>query len=207
MTIEFRNNGMEIFNDGIMVHSHYSNKVILPGQVKSSIRRNIDHKMPPFDREKLIRQGGAGKGQLDAYLDTYVSDLQDVLLAEADKHRAALSYERMITRERQLDVILNGLPLTVDNEVTDEFGNITIEQIRNPLREGFEKGHVMLDGLPLQIEEQLYDREGNPTKTQMIDNPERTKTLGEHVTVNAGLDKTEAKTDVMAVVAARAANA
>jgi len=201
MTIELRNNGMELWYEGRMIHSHYSNKIWTNSQVESSMQRVIDSKLPEPAREKVIRQGGSAKTQMDDYFDQYVSSIKTTLATESEKHRAALSYERLSGRLPQLDTLLNGLPLTVDQEVVDPVtGDVTVVQVPNPLREGYPDGDVMLDGLPLQIEEQLYDLDGNPTKIQMIDNPERARVQAEYDTTSAGILKTESNSAVMAIV-------
>lgn len=203
MSIEIRNNGMEVFYEGRLIHSHYSNQVWTPSQIETSVQRVIDSKMSQPKREAIIRRGGPNKAALDDYFDSFVSGIHATLSAEAEKHRGALSYERMVIRKGQLDMLLNGLPLEVEETYLDDNGVEQTRMIANDLRAGYEPGHVMLDGLPLQIEQQLFDDEGNPTTTQMIDNPARATATEQSATVVMGIDRLLTNADVMAIVNAR----
>jgi len=203
MSIELKNDGMEVLYDGKLIHSHFSNKVWSPSQIEASVQRVINAKLPQPAREKIIRQGGATKAGLDAYFDAFVDGIKDTLIAEAEKHRKALSYERMTIRLEQLDIQLNGLPIQVEETYIDAEGAEQVRMIDNPLRIGYEVGHVMLDGLPLQIEQPTYGVDGELAGTEMIDNPKRESVGQEHDTIEGLLAFIALDADVMVLVTAR----
>lgn len=202
--LEIKNNGMDVFYEGRLIHSHFSNQVWTPSQIETSVQRVIDSKMSQPVREKLLRQGGPKKAALDDYFDSFVAGIHSTLSAEAEKHRQALSYERMTTRKAQLDIALNGLPLQVEETYTDDEGDEQTRMIANGLREGYEPGDVMLDGLPLQIDEQQYNAQGEPTYMDQVPNPERAQAQDELDTVSQRITMMEGYDAVMDIVNVRA---
>jgi len=203
MSIVTSEDGMTLSYNGNKIHSHHSNKAWSNDQVQRSVQAVINSRMDQPAREKIIRQGGDTKTAMDAYFDSYVSGLKATLMAAAELHREALSYERMLGREVYLSDRLNGYPEQVSEDYIDDAGEPATRMIDNPLREGFEVGHVMLDGLPLQIEVNVYDDAGEVTGTEMIDNPERMRVTEEYATVVSGLFKTAANAEVMTIVGNR----
>lgn len=199
MGVEIKDNGMSVLYQGRLFHSHYSNKVLTIDQVNRSMLRFIEAIHPQLGREHIARAGGQAKQALDSFFDD-VAEEKTVLLAEANKHRAALSYELLTARSAQLQLLLFGLPLTVEVEVIDEDGAVTIEEVPNPLREGYEEGHYMLDGLPLEIEQQVFDEFWILIGTEMVDNPERIIAESEADTIENILADTESNSYVMAIV-------
>ncbi len=198
--IEYRNDGMDVYYEGRLLHSHYSNKVWTPAQVEGSVQRFIDAKMAQPQREKIIRQGGVAKAQMDAYFDSLVSAIKTELLAGAELHRKALSYERIIRRLAELDIMIDGLPLEVEETYLDNDGVEQTRMIDNPLREGYELGHIMLVGLPDYVEQTTYDNDGEVSGTEWVDNPAYLSANEEYTTLSAKADQLVLQAGVMAIV-------
>lgn len=163
--VQYRNDGMEIWVDGIRVHDHSNNKVYIR----------------PYATE-----GVAG-----------------ILYRAAQDHRTARAYERITARLPGLGIQLNGLPLTVMQEIVDDDGITKTLAFPNSSRDGYSVGHVMLEGLPLTVERSIYDAAGEPAGTEMIDNPERAEVQARYDTAYAVIGRIEKKSAVMAIVQSR----
>jgi len=201
--VEFRDDGMVVIYNGNVVHSHYNDKVWGRSQIESSVQRFITAKLPDAERERILRQGGVEKAEMDVYFDELVASIRGLLLSEAEKHRTALSYERAQSKLPRLSVLLNGIPEEVEDTYIDDNGDEQTRMVPNPLREGFPEGHVMLTGLPEQIEVDVVNESGGVIGTERADNPERQAVQTEYDMLSAAVEKITLDADVMAIVQKR----